>query len=282
MIAGVLIIFLSIAIISCNQTGQPTGPESEVLKNLITVDFKKAWDVNDENTMAGMFLEDADLTFPTSSWIKGREGIRKAFDRDHPEGLNGQFAIEDIRFLDPTTAIVNVNAHFTGGKNKNGEALSDYWDSATAIMKKVDGDWKYAALRVMPSRMIFSEVQANVKKSWDGFIDSWEKGDAEGSASYFTKNAVNMIPGNKDNVGREAFLRMAQTFFGDNKVENIVVSTLELDVMGPKAYEHGVFEQKVVPKKGKSYVQKSRYYAVWQREADGVWRFHRFLFNDLP
>jgi uncharacterized protein (TIGR02246 family) len=278
----VLIVFVSTVVISCNRTGEPTGAEMDVLKNLITVDFKRAWDINDENAMAGMFLENADLTFPTSAWIKGREAIRKAFDRDQPEGLTGEFAIEDIRFLDPATAIVNINAHFAGGKNEKGEMMSDYWDSATVVMKKVDGEWKYAALRVMPSRMAYGEVQASIRKSWDGFITSWKKGDAEGSAGYFTKNGVNMIPGAASNMNREGFFKMAQTFLADNKVENIDVNTLELDVMGPKAFEYGLFEQKVIPGKGKPYIQKSRYFAVWQLESDGAWRFHRFLFNQMP
>ncbi|MEX2233941.1 MAG: SgcJ/EcaC family oxidoreductase [Cyclobacteriaceae bacterium] len=281
-ITRVLIIFLSASLISCNDTAQPVEAEMDVLKNLVTVNFKQAWDRNDENAMAEMFLENADLTFPTSSWIKGRDAIRKAFTRDQPEGITGEFEVEDIRFLDPATAIVNVNAHFAGGKNKEGELMADYWDSATVVMKKVDGEWKYAALRVMPSRMDYSEVQASIRKSWDGFIERWEKGDAEGSANYFTRNAINMIPGNENNVNRTEILEIFKTFFAGNKMENVTVNTLELEIIGPKAYEHGLFEQKVIPKKGKPYSQKSRYYTVWQLEPDGVWRFHRFLFNNMP
>lgn len=70
--------------------------------------------------------------------------------------------------------------------------------------------------------------------------------------------------------------------FGTNKMENAKVTTLKLDFVGPKAYEYGLFEQKVIPKRGKPFTQKSRYYAVWQLESDGVWRFHRFLFNSKP
>jgi len=38
----------------------------------------------------------------------------------------------------------------------------------------------------------------------------------------------------------------------------------------------------VIPDEGEPYVQKSRYFAGWQLGSDGIWRFHRFLFNDLP
>ena len=53
-------------------------------------------------------------------------------------------------------------------------------------------------------------------------------------------------------------------------------------MIGQKAFEYGMFEQKVIPNDGEPYIQKARYYAVWQLESDGIWRFHRFLFNDLP
>ncbi|MCK5469805.1 MAG: SgcJ/EcaC family oxidoreductase [Cyclobacteriaceae bacterium] len=276
------IILMAAVCVSCNQTGQPTEADIDAIKNQITVEFKKAWDINDEDAMAEMFLEDADLVFPTSSWIKGKDAVREAFTWDQPEGRSGTFEIEDIRFLDPTTAVVNVNAHFTGGRDNDGNMISDYWDSATTIMKKQNGEWKYAALRVMPARMVHSEVEASIKQSWDRFKEHWEKGDAEGSANLYTTNTINMIPGREDNVNREGFLTMAESFFADNKVENIKANTIELDVIGHKAFEYGMFEQKVIPNDGEPYIQKARYYAVWQLESDGNWRFHRFLFNDLP
>lgn len=47
-----------------------------VLKNVVTVNFKQAWDMNDANAMAGMFLENADLTFRRAPGSK--EGTRFA------------------------------------------------------------------------------------------------------------------------------------------------------------------------------------------------------------
>ena len=278
-----LTIFLMvIVVVSCNTTRQPTDAEANALRNFITEDFKKAWDLNDEDAIAGMFVEDADLTFPTSSWIKGRDAIREAFNRNLPEGRTINLEIDDLRFLDPTSAIVNVNAHITGGKDNDGNMIPDYWDSATSIMKKQNGEWKYAALRVMPARMDYDEEKENITQSWNNFREHWVQGDAEGSANLYTTNAINMIPRSEDNVNREGVLTMAESFLSNNTVESIKVNTLELDVMGPKAFEYGLFEQKVIPDEGEPYVQKSRYFAVWQLGPDGTWRFHRFLFNDLP
>jgi uncharacterized protein (TIGR02246 family) len=276
-------VILMVAVnVSCNYSGPPQEAEIDAVRSSATTNFKKAFDVNDENAIAAMFLEDADLAFPTSGWIKGRDAIRQTFDRDQPEGLQGNFEVEDIRFLDATTAIVNINAHFSGGKTEGGEPIAEDWDCGTAIMKKQNGEWKYAALRVMPMRMVYGDVRDNIKKSWDAFLGHWVKGDAEGSASYLTNDALNMVPGRENHVNRAGVLAAYKDFFANNTLENPKFTTLELDVAGTKAFEHGLFEQKVIPKKGKPYNQKGRYYAVWQLEPDGVWRIHRFLFNDMP
>jgi len=37
---------------------------------------------------------------------------------------------------------------------------------------------------------------------------------------------------------------MYESFLSNNTAEYIKVNTLELDVMGPKAFEYGFFEQK--------------------------------------
>lgn len=277
LLAGM--IFLGI---SCDNAGTPTREDEDQIRNIVTTDFKEAWDVNDESAMAEFFLDDADLVFPTSDWITGKEAIKNAFNWEQAEGMQGEFEIQSIRFIGATTAIVNINAHFFGGKDKDGNSIPDYWDSATSIMVKRDGNWKNAALRVMNARMDLGETEAGIQASWDSFIDNWEKGDAEASANLFTKSTINMIPATPNNVGREAVLSMSKDFLGKNKVENLTVNSLELEVVGRTAFQYGTFQQDVVPTNGKPFVQKSRFFAVWKLEGDNVWKFHRFIFNDLP
>ncbi len=276
-----LIVSALLSISSCNQPKTATQEDREAITNLITVQFKQAWDVNDEAAMALMFLEDADLVFPTSPWIKGREAIQNAFSWDHPDGLTGTFNIEDIRFVDASTALVNVNAHFSGGKDNEGNPIPDNWDSATTFLKKQDGSWKYAALRVMPARMNYEEVKANIQDTWNQFISHWEQGNAEAAANCFTADAINMVPGSKSNMGREEIRTLLENFASGNVVKNAHATTLELDVIGSKAFEYGLYEDTIEPKKGKAFDRKIRYYAVWQLEPDGVWRWSRFIMNEI-
>ena len=275
-------IVLILAIItSCNQPKAPTEEDREAITNLITVQFKQAWDVNDEAALASMFYEDADLVFPTSPWIKGREAIQNAFSWDHPKGLTGTFNIEDIRFIDASTALANVNAHFSGGKDNDGNSIPDQWDSATIFLKKQDGSWKYAALRVMLARMNYEEVKASIQESWSQFISHWEQGDAEAASNCFTADAINMVPGLKSNIGRDEIRTLFENFASGNVIKNANATTLELDVMGSKAFEYGLYEDTIQPKKGKAFDRNVRYYAVWQLEVDGVWRWSRFIMNEI-
>ncbi|MGI9545273.1 MAG: YybH family protein [Cyclobacteriaceae bacterium] len=277
----VLTILLIGFVISCAKVEKPSESDIDELTNLITNEFKKAWDANDEELIAAMFLEEADLAFPTSNWIKGRDDIRQAFDIDLAEGRAINIEIEDIRFLTPAVSIVNVNAHISGGINQDGNKILDYWDSATMTMKKENGEWKYAALRVLPARIDYKEVEAKIDNTWNQFKESAEGGDLDGVMSCFTENTLNMVPG-MSSGSHEETSSLFESFFSNNSATNISKETLELEVVGPKAYELGLYTDIVTPKNGETYNRKFRYLVVWQMEPDGNWRWHRFIFNNLP
>ena len=277
-----IVITLIIILSSCNPSKTPSEADRAAVEQLITVDFKAAWDINDEAAIAAMFLEDADLSLPQGTWIRGRGNIQKAFTRDHPDGLTGTFSINDLRFIDNSIALVNIDAHFSGGKDRDGNPVPDNWDAGTAILKKADGSWKYAALRVLLARLNLAEERAKIRESWDHFSENFEKGDIEGMLNCFTKDAINMLHGMENNVGREEIGSMFEGFLAERTVSNAKSTTIELDIMGPKAYEYGIYEDTITPKNGKSYNRKVRYMAVWRKESDGIWRGSRFILNDAP
>jgi uncharacterized protein (TIGR02246 family) len=277
-----LVLFALLILLSCSHVNEPTQADKDAITNIITVQFKQAWDINDEVAMASMFLENADMVFPTSPWIKGRDAIQRAFNWDQPEGLTGTFNIKDLRFLDGSTALVNVDAHFSGGVDNKGNPIPDNWDSATSIMKKEKGNWKYAGLRVMPARMDYLEVKAQLEDTWDTFINHWEAGDAAGAASCFTPDAINMVNGAESNVGRAEIKNLLEQFASANTIKNAKATTRELDIIGPKAFEYGIYEDTIEPLNGQPFNRRIRYYAVWKMEVDGKWRWHRFILNELP
>ncbi|MEO5582466.1 MAG: hypothetical protein ABIR66_07220, partial [Saprospiraceae bacterium] len=70
-----------------------------------------------------------------------------------PVGRKFSVKIQSLRFITPDIVLVNNNAHFTGGKTAQGQPLPDAREAGTFILKKTDGKWKIAALRVLPMRV---------------------------------------------------------------------------------------------------------------------------------
>ena len=75
---------------------------------------------------------------------------------------------------------------------------------------------------------------------------------------------------------------MFEGFLSGNTVSNAKSTTIELDVIGPKAYEYGIYEDTINPENGRPFNRKIRYMAVWRLESDGVWRGSQFILNDVP
>jgi uncharacterized protein (TIGR02246 family) len=135
-----------------------------------------------------------------------------------------------------------------------------------------------ATLADGPSQQAARAEIAAAIRSWEA---KWSGGDAAGAAAGFTTDAINMRPGAASDAGRNAVEAAFRDFLSGVTVTEISFTTEELDVHGDTAYEHGSFVQRYTGRNTET-TQRSRYMAVWRRGEDGVWRYHRFLFNDLP
>lgn len=275
-------------VISCNAPGEPTGGDEDAVRALIT-DWVKARNVGDTETMKGMYLEDAVLKLPWSTWIHGRDTIFEEFNFILAEGRTMSIDIVDVRFLSPTIAVVYANALFTGGMINNEESVFherpflEWQDSATWFLKKENGEWKLAEMVVTPLAMNYEEAEAGIEKSWDGFMEQYIKGDAAGTANFFTANYIQSNPGNKDLlIGREGWLTAAESFFSNTTVVDFKRNSLSLQVHGQFAYERGEWADETIENDEESTSDQGRYSAVWRLGSDGVWRFHRFIWNRMP
>ena len=262
---------------SCSATTSSESDEAAI-RQLINGDFKDAWDTNDEEAIAASFTEEADLAFPTSRWIRGKEAIQQAFHRpNRPEGLTINPTISNIRFLDPGLALVDVDAHFTGGRTAQGEPVPDDWDSATLLLRKVGGTWKYEMLRVMPMRQSWQEANQAIANTWAGFTKHWHAGNVDGFMDYYTEDADNFGVGMPDQTDKQQIHDWMSTAFADQRPSNLQFKQESLEVMGPSAYQYGTFSQTWTDKAGNATVQRGRIMCHLQLGPDGVWRFQRCL-----
>ena len=104
-----------------------------------------------------------------------------------------------------------------------------------------------------------------------------EKRDFAGLAACYTDDAQLLPPGSPTVTGRAAigpFWEAAAAALG---LKAATLSTIELEVHGDSAHEVG--EGLLKTATGDA---KVKYLVVWKRQADGVWKMHRDIWNDVP
>ncbi len=132
-----------------------------------------------------------------------------------------------------------------------------------------------------PSEAEVAAARADIAQAIRSWAEVWKSGDATAAAAGFTVDAINMRPGAANDNGRTAVEGMARDFLSTVTINEVTFTTQELDIYGDIAYELGTFVQRYTDG-GAEVTQRSRYMAVWRREDDGTWKYHRFLFNNLP
>jgi ketosteroid isomerase-like protein len=91
-----------------------------------------------------------------------------------------------------------------------------------------------------------------------------------------------MPPNSKMVKGREEIMKML-----NNEVQlgeqDIKFETLELTVANDLAYETGLYNLNVKPKKGEPFNDKGKYIVIWKKDSDGQWLMEIDIWNsDLP
>jgi ketosteroid isomerase-like protein len=120
-------------------------------------------------------------------------------------------------------------------------------------------------------------VQQAVAKANARFAGFAAAKDYKGMASCYGPDAVLMPPGAPMIKGRDeiaAFWASAAAALG---LQAASLTTRLLEVQGDTAREAGDAELKLT-----SGVAKVKYVVIWKRAADGAWRMHWDMWNDLP
>lgn len=269
-------------ILSCMRPSAPSAEDDATIRKMMTEEMTSAWEQNDKAWVNSHYLDDADIAFPAGPLYSGKENLPVS-GASVPTGRKFKAEIQSLRFISPDVAVVNNNAHFTGGTESSGTSVPDTRDAGTFVLKKTNGVWKISALRVLPMRLDLDKAKADINKALDNFADAWKKGDAAGSVNLFTEDAINYRPDAEPDHGRSAILAMSEGWLKNNTIRELKFDSRELDIIGDQAYELGTFVQDIAPKNGgKSMVQKGRYFATWRFDADGQWRVDRFMFNNAP
>ena len=122
--------------------------------------------------------------------------------------------------------------------------------------------------------MSTSAAQAGIDATNRSFEQAAAGGDAAGMAAIYTEGGQILPPNGEIATGRTAIQTFWQAVL-DMGIQKVTLETRELEVHGDTAWEVG---------KGDLYaandqlVDTAKYIVVWKQE-DGVWRWHRDIWN---
>lgn len=122
-------------------------------------------------------------------------------------------------------------------------------------------------------------LEAEVRSASDQVWVAHERGDALALAALVTEDAVLMVPGFPDVVGRSAIQAAAEQMFASTRISDFHVKQREIKVISDMAYELAWYSETLRAQAGSSNSVDGRYLIVWKRGTDNRWQIHRNLFN---
>ena len=112
-------------------------------------EFADAWNKHDPTTMAYVFSVDGDMVNPFGRRASGLTEIQRMFADEQSKAMEeSTFTLTGVkvRFLNPTTAIVDEDMEITNIANPDGTTTS-MKPHATALMTKSGGQWWITSAR---------------------------------------------------------------------------------------------------------------------------------------
>lgn len=129
------------------------------------------------------------------------------------------------------------------------------------------------------------EVQAptdesvNVRESFKTLLRAYQVGSAEGVLSVLDTDVLWMPPDAASIQGLDAVMKHHQDLFAANTV-GLSFSVQEVQTSGDWAFTRGQYSVSVTPKAGgNAMAEAGKAISVMKRDANGVWKFYRFIWN---
>lgn len=260
---------------------QSPDQDEQTIRTLMVVGLPTAWEKNDTAWLKNNYLPDADVAFPAGPLYSGVENIPLS-GGEVPAGRKFSVEIQDLRFISPEVALVNNQAHFSGGKDAAGQSIPDTWDMGTFVLKKTAGHWKIAALRVMPMRTDPPTLKKELEDNYARYVQALQRGDGVSSAQFFTNDVKYYNPGGPPVFGRTAILKQINEFFNHHTLLDMQINIQDMQVYGDLIYASGQYTAKTLNKAdNQEEKQAGQVLEVWRYERDKHWRIRWHMQNSI-
>ena len=147
------------------------------------------------------------------------------------------------------------------------------------------GAWRVASIQVTVVEPDSAAIRATIDSSNARYLAAMKRGDAAELATYYTDDAVFMVPNMPASQGRAAIAQTFTGLFGQFTVADVRLTTQDVRGAGDYVIERGTYQWTLHPKSGTGadIVDNGKYLTVWERQGDGSWKVTRDINNsDRP
>jgi uncharacterized protein (TIGR02246 family) len=120
---------------------------------------------------------------------------------------------------------------------------------------------------------------AQIYGLWNEYVDAWCAGDMERWIDLWTDDGIQMPPGAPRNIGKEQIREANQPGLHQNDYKMTIIPD-EVQVLGDRAYSHGVGGFTMTPKEGGDTVEfRGKFLTIFEKQVDGSWKIAIDCFN---
>ena len=113
-------------------------------------------------------------------------------------------------------------------------------------------------------------------------IDASKRGDVEALASLFCEDAVLMASNEPTLYGRAEVREWWEEYFQNFTITTLAVTESDVTVLGGWAIGRHAYTIAITPVAGGERIRDdTRWFAVWKRDSDDVWRVSQAMFNSI-
>lgn len=128
------------------------------------------------------------------------------------------------------------------------------------------------------------EARTGIDSTRSHYVAAWNAANAEAIAALYDDDALVLYPNQSAVAGRSAILSYFKGFFSEFEQKGFDLTSDEIEVAGPWAFDRGTYRWQAVPRAGGDRIEDhGKYLVILRRQADGSWRVARDMDNsDRP
>jgi uncharacterized protein (TIGR02246 family) len=206
----------------------------------------------------------------------------------HPLGFTANELKEmKVRF-EGNVAVAQGHETFT---RKDGERGRFVW---TDVLARRDGQWQLIAAQdamvpdaeqptsvsLFQGSAAMEQARAGIDKTRSKYVAAWKAANVSTIAELYTENALVLYPNQPAVTGRSAIVEYFKAFFAEFPQNEFELTSAEIEIAGPWAFDRGAYRWKGVPRAGGEPVEDGgKYLVILQRQASGEWKVARDMDN---